>query len=248
MRPQIPPDLLAVVDALRADEQLDVVLELVVRAELGRDPGPGEALPDDLPVRLQPGRPGEPERARGRDREQMRQEVARLVHDLDARLAVGNADVHVEAEDEQLADDVLKLLLEHLVALLVGDLLLLPVREGMRPGGGDPQARGPEERRERPAQPQHLLAGLADVGADLRAHLDDRLQHLRLHLVSEMRPRGGEERVDVAAQLPLGVDDLELLLDADREARHVPDPHPVRARVMPGPPRRTSGRRSPRRP
>ena len=71
----------------------------------------------------------------------MRKEVARLVHDLDPQLAVGDPDVHVQAEDEQLADDVLQLLFEDLVALVLGDLLVLPVRERMRAGRNDAQAR-----------------------------------------------------------------------------------------------------------
>src|SRR5437762_111820 len=52
VRPQVPPDLLSVVDALRADHELDVVLELVVRGEVRRDAGAREPLPDDLPIRL----------------------------------------------------------------------------------------------------------------------------------------------------------------------------------------------------
>ena len=95
MRPQIPPDLLPVVDALCAHEQLDVVLVLVPGRELRRDASAREALPHDLAVRLEAGVAGEPERARGRDGEEVRQEVARLVHDLDALLAVGDPDVDV---------------------------------------------------------------------------------------------------------------------------------------------------------
>src|SRR5436190_2129947 len=42
----------------------------------------------------------------------MRKEVARLVHHLDAALAIGDPDVDVQTEDEQLADHVLELLLD----------------------------------------------------------------------------------------------------------------------------------------
>src|SRR5881628_1183269 len=227
VRPQVPPDLLPIVDALRLHQELDVVLELVVRGEVRWDAGPREARPDDLPVRLETGLAREPEGTRRGDREQVRQEVARLVHGLDAALAVGDAHVDVQAEDEELADDVLQLLLEHLVALVLGDLLVLPVGERMRARRGDAQAGRAQQRRERAAQLQHLLPRFADVGADLRPHLDDRLHHLGLHAVAEVRPRRGEERVDVALQLPLAVDDLELLLDADRETRHFADPHAV---------------------
>src|SRR6267142_3406089 len=61
VRAQVPPDLLAVVDALRAYEELDVVLELVIRGELRRDAGTWEALPDDLAIRLEASRAREPE-------------------------------------------------------------------------------------------------------------------------------------------------------------------------------------------
>src|SRR5216683_1078510 len=155
----------------------------------------------------------------------MRKEIARLVHHLDACLTVGDADVDVQAEDEQLADHVLQLVLQDLVALGLGDLLVLPVRERVCPGGGDAQTGGLEQRRERAAQLRDLVVRLADVGADLRARLDDRLHHLGLDLLAESRCGGGEEGRAVALQLPLPVDDLELLLDPDREARHVRLPH-----------------------
>jgi hypothetical protein len=57
----------------------------------------------------------------------VREEVASFVHHLDAQLAVGDPDVHVQTEDEQLANDVLQLLFEDLVALVLGDVLVLPV-------------------------------------------------------------------------------------------------------------------------
>jgi len=79
----------------------------------------------------------------------MRKEVARLVHDLDPRFAIGYADVDVQAEDQELADHVLELVFEDLVPLGLGDLLVLPVRERVRAGRGDAQACGLEQRRER---------------------------------------------------------------------------------------------------
>ena len=53
----------------------------------------------------------------------------------------------------------------------------------------------------------------------LRADLDDRLVHLALDLIAERRRARREQLGDVRAQLPgLGIDDLELFLDADGEA------------------------------
>src|SRR5439155_8016501 len=59
----------------------------------------------------------------------------------------------------------------------------------------------------------------------LRAGLDHRLHHLGLDLLAETRPRRREQRRAMAFQLPLAVDDLEFLLDADGEARDVGLPH-----------------------
>jgi hypothetical protein len=95
----------------------------------------------------------------------------------------------------------------------------------MRAGRRDAQPFRSQERGEGPAELQHFVARLADVGADLRADLDHRLHHLGLDPLAEMRPRRHEERVDVALQLTVGIDDLELLLDPDGEARDVRDPH-----------------------
>src|SRR5207253_4777628 len=95
----------------------------------------------------------------------------------------------------------------------------------------DPQADRCEERRERAAQSRYLGARFANVGADLCARLDDRLHHFRLDLLAEARARCGEERLAVALELTLGIDDLELLLDSDGQARHVGLPHRCRAAI-----------------
>ena len=153
----------------------------------------------------------------------MRQEIPRLIHHLDALLAIGDADVHVQAEDQQLADDVLQLLLEHLVPLLLGDELLLPMRERVRSGGDEAETVALQERRERAARGRDLLAGLRDVRADPRPDLDDGLQHLRPRALLEVRLGGGEQRLAVRFQVAVAVDDLELFLDPDGEAWHASD-------------------------
>src|SRR2546425_6976780 len=98
----------------------------------------------------------------------------------------------------------------------------------MRARGRDPHPRRPEKRRQRAAQRGDLLSRLADVGADLRAGLDHRLHHLGLDLLAETWPRRGEQRRAVALELPLAVDDLEFLFDADREARDIGPSHAAR--------------------
>src|SRR5262249_21719083 len=126
----------------------------------------------------------------------------------------------MKPKDEDGADNVLHLLLEHLVALLLCDELLLPVREGVRPGAGDAQAVrtqeagqcGPEVGKFFP----RLLHGLADAGPDL----DHRLNHLRSDRVGDRLSLSGHQQpVDVRVQLARGVYDLILLLDPNRQPR-----------------------------
>src|SRR5919198_225469 len=214
---QVPPDALAVVDGAGPDQQLHVVLEVVVGGELRRDAAAREARPDHAAVGLEAGAPVRPEGAGGRQRQQVRQEVARLVHHLDARLRVGDADVHVHAEDQQLADQVLHLLLEQLVALHLGDALVLPAGERVGAGRHQPEPLRLHQRGEAAAQAVHLGAGLVHARADAGADLHHRLQQLGLDVLAEPRPGGGQQLVDVRLQRAVAVDDLELLFDPDGE-------------------------------
>ena len=91
----------------------------------------------------------------------------------------------------------------------------------MGPGAGQPQAFGLEQAGEVAAHIGKLVAGLTHVGADGGPDLDHRLHHLALHLVAQARRGGGQKRVDVRAQLALGVDDHVLLFDADREQARI---------------------------
>ena len=138
---------LRVVDAVQFDEQLDVVLVLAPRAEMIGHAGAREAAEDRRPVRLQPGVAPHPERRAGRERQQVRQEVARRVHQVDRRLAVGHRDVDVQPEDQQRARQLLQLLDDAVVADAGREDLILPVREGMGAGGGDGEARRVRRRR-----------------------------------------------------------------------------------------------------
>jgi hypothetical protein len=162
----------------------------------------------------------------------MREEVPGLVEDLDAEVPVRNADVHVEPEDEQLTDDVLHLLEQQPVPLAVGDLLVGPVRDGVRPGRGQSEVRLGEQRGERPPQPHDLLPGLGHVLAHAGGDLDDRLHHLRPELVQGRGGGPGDEGDNVRPQLARLVDDLELLFDADGQPA-VAHRSPVDVRLVP---------------
>ena len=65
----------------------------------------------------------------------MRQEVARLVEQVDAQLVVFDADVHVHAADDEAAADAGQVLGERLVALALGVLLGAPAGERVGRGG-----------------------------------------------------------------------------------------------------------------
>ena len=90
----------------------------------------------------------------------------------------------------------------------------------MRARGGDAQSALAAEVDDLAPQPRHFAPRVLDVGADRRADLDDRLVHLALDLVLEPLLPFREHLRDVRAQLArLGIDDLELLLDAEGEGR-----------------------------
>jgi len=86
---------------------------------------------------------------------------------------------------------------------------------GCVPADYEPEAVPLQQGGERPPGVRDLLAGLADVRADARPDLDDGLHHLGLHALLEVRLRRADERLAVALQLAIAIDDLELLLDPD---------------------------------
>src|SRR5437868_14897229 len=73
-----------------------------------------------------------PERRRSRERQNMRQEVSRGIHDMNLAFTVGNSDMHVYAEDQERPRDGLQLLNQQLVSLVIEDLLILPTRARLR--------------------------------------------------------------------------------------------------------------------
>ncbi len=218
VRPDVPPDPLAVVDAVEVDQQVHVALVLAPRAEVIGDTRPREAPEDRRAIRLEAGVAPHPERRAGRQRQQVRQEVPRGVHDVDRRRLVRHGDVDVQPEDEQRARQLLQFLDDVLVPLTGRDDLIDPRRERVRAGGGHGQADAVGRRAQLRSDLQHLVLELADVLADVRADLHDRLVHLALHLVAQRPAARGQQLRDVRAEFPgVGIDDLELLLDANRE-------------------------------
>ena len=136
---------------------------------------------------------------------------------VDRLVGIVDADVDVHAEDELLAGDEAQRGDEVAVARAGDDPLVLPHRERVRARGADRQ---PAARRllitwRRSAR--SCSPACDHVRARLGRDLEHRLHQLGLDLP---RRRGLEHRLDRVDQLErLGVEDHQLLLDADRVSR-----------------------------
>ena len=94
------------------------------------------------------------------------------------------------------------------------------MRKRVRPGGGNFEALFLGEESQVAAQPDNLPARFLHVRANVRAQLDDGLVHLGLDVFLERHVTllVFENLLDVGSQFArLGIDDLELLLDAEGE-------------------------------
>ena len=149
----------------------------------------------------------------------MRQEIARLVHQVDAQLVVVDADVHVHAADDEAAADAGQILGDGLVALALGRLLRAPAREGMGGSGNRRQPMLAGQTCHRLAQGLELLARRARRLVHLRLDLDLRFQEFARHLPAQRLLARVEQRVrHLAHEVPARlVDEQVLFLDADGE-------------------------------
>ena len=216
---QVPPDLAGVLDDAVAHQQIDGVAVLLPALEAARQARARQLLVGGEAVALEAGVLALGERRRGGEHQQVRQEIARLVHQVDAQLVVVDADVHVHAADDEAAADAGQILGDGLVALALGRLLRAPAREGMGGGGDGRQAVLAGQPRHRRAQRLELGARRARRRVHLRLDLDLRFQELARHLAAQRLLAGLEQRVrHLAHEVPArAVDEQVLLLDADGE-------------------------------
>ena len=186
---------------------------------LGRA-GARQAVGDRAAIGLEAGVLAGPERRARRQRQEMGQEVADLVHQIDAQVLVLDLGVDVHAADHLAPGQHLQVIGQDPVALLVGALLVGPGREGMGRGGHDRHAVPARSFGHGPPQPFELGARGSDLAADRRADLDLRLQQLVGHLLPERLAAVGHElrrgRADQFAAHR--VDQEVLLLDAQPQA------------------------------
>ncbi len=164
---------LGVVEAVGLDEDVDESFKLAVTGEGIGDVGARKFVEDLGAIALEAGVVAAPEGRVGREREQVGQEIAHRVHDADGGLAVLDADVHMQAEDEVGAGDGLQIFDDAAIALVGIDLLLAPVGEGVSGAGDEHQAMFMGEANHLAAEIEEVFARFFDGRADVGADLDD---------------------------------------------------------------------------
>ena len=127
MEPDVPPNFLGVIDATGFHEQVAVIGVFRKRFERIRNAGAGKTLEHFQPVTFQPGIVPHPERRVNRQRVNVGQEIARLIHNVDGGFAVWNSDVHMQPEDEIGPGKQLHVAHNFLIALALSDELIAPM-------------------------------------------------------------------------------------------------------------------------
>jgi hypothetical protein len=221
MRTDAPPDLGVLGDRAGLVEVADVALVLVPAGERVRDAAAREHPREDLRARRVEVCEAllDERRARG-DGEELGQEAAERARDADGAVGAADGRVDVEAERVVAPDDVAEDLVVAPVVRRVDDPLLLPGAPGVRPGRCQPDAALRREAEE--AQAGVVLPGdRVGEGRPLsRPDLDLGRDQLSGDRVRERRVRAGGilelfEPLDEVERV--GIEDLELLLDPDRE-------------------------------
>src|SRR5437763_16060904 len=108
----------------------------------------------------------------------------------------------------------MKILLDAHVPLERRDLLVHPIGERMRPGGGDLQAAPRREFDDRSAQPHQFRTKVRRTATDPTPHLDHRLMQLRLDLLEHEMVAIQNLRYVGTELASLGIDDRILFFDA----------------------------------
>src|SRR6185295_7501235 len=127
MRPQVPPNLLAIVDATGPDQKIHVALKAAVGIEVIGNICARELFENLGAIRLETSIVSHPKWRRSRQRQNMRQKIARRIHNVNATIEVCDANVNVQAENQKRSGYVLEFLNEERISLVVINLLIFPV-------------------------------------------------------------------------------------------------------------------------
>jgi hypothetical protein len=131
-RAQVPPDLGRILEQSRIDHDVHVPLIFGIALELFRKSGTWQCVENGQPITFEPRVTTLPKGRGTGECQQVRQEVAHLVHQVDAQRIVIDADVHVHAADEQAPGSTLHFGRERIVAVFAGVFLLGPATERVR--------------------------------------------------------------------------------------------------------------------
>jgi hypothetical protein len=203
----------------------------VVFAEAGeprRNPGARHIVENGQAIACQPRVLPLPVGRGPAQRQQVRQEIGGLVHQVDPGVVVLDPDMHVHPGNQQPPRHPGEVVLQHVVAFLVGMVLGLPVGRGMAGHGqrGEPVA--PGDLGHRRAQAPEILARLGDRGTDPGADLHLAAQELGTDLILQRGDAVFHHRDRRIGEIAgLHIDEEILLLDPHGEARlcrHVPVP------------------------
>src|SRR5438094_10383446 len=100
MESNVPPDFFRVIDAAGFDQELAVIFVLGKTFECVWNPSARKTLEHFESITFQAGVLADPERRVGRERVNVREKIARLIHDVNRALPIGNAAVPVKPEDK----------------------------------------------------------------------------------------------------------------------------------------------------
>ena len=233
----IPPDHRGILDHAGAHQRVDMALVVAPTAEFLRKAGARQAGEDRQAETVKPRVVAFPERRGHAQRQQMGQEIAKLVHQIHPQVLVLDPHVDMHAANQHAAGGGLHFLLQGHIALRRGLLLVAPQSRGM---GG----RRDDAHSELLGHGVDLAPLPGQFAAHFRnapAHLGGRF-HLRAHqlvddLAGHLLLAGGHEPVGrIHRQLEgFGIDEEVLLFHAQREARllaqqaHRDSPRPQRA-------------------
>src|ERR1700730_8593828 len=142
-----------------------------------------------------------------------------MIHHLDQDLAILDADVHVQPENEVGPGHQLHIFDNILVALTRRKFLRAPVRKRMRRRRGQPQPILPRQADHVPAQALQFFPSFLNIGANRRPHLHHRLVHLRLDpFLQDQFALLDDLGMDMRPKIPsLGIDGLIFFFDSQRE-------------------------------
>ena len=100
-RPDVPPQLAAILDQPGTDQHGEMALELAPALEQLGQAGARHLVEHGDAVGFQPGILALPEGRGGPERQQMGQEIGHLAHQVDAQLRIVEPDMDMHAADDQ---------------------------------------------------------------------------------------------------------------------------------------------------